>query len=291
MSGATSAIVPNVGGKETTAPTQTRRGVATGRTFWPAARQRVRTCQATLKTVPLATPKTDPRRNGVYWSTTMIRVEPVGGAPRRPNRCGKRACSTGPLRSGCTGMASAPSVSRGRSHHDGGHRHSRPGQRSVRSHAIESAALPAHVPVGLSRASILIDSATRSACHAGRPVPASRRPTRSCAAASAAVRHLGDDGSPMSPRCWGPTTCSCAAAGTTRRRHRQSLGGRGAGGPAGVRQRGELSEPRPAVHRPALPRRRALCGVATEFPAVCSPAGRGSACWSSPACGTSTCLR
>ena len=64
--------------------------------------------------------------------------------------------------SGCTGMASAPSVSRGQSHHDGGHRHSRPGQRSVRSHAIESAALPAHVhvPVGLSRASILTDSAT-----------------------------------------------------------------------------------------------------------------------------------
>ena len=36
-------------------------------------------CQATLKTDPLATPKTDPRRNGVCRSTTMIRVEPVGG--------------------------------------------------------------------------------------------------------------------------------------------------------------------------------------------------------------------
>ena len=37
-------------------------------------------CQATSKTDPLATSKTDPRRNGVYRSTTMIRVEPVGGA-------------------------------------------------------------------------------------------------------------------------------------------------------------------------------------------------------------------
>ena len=41
---------------------------------------RTRGCQATSKTDPLATSKTDPRRNGVYRSTTMIRVEPVGGA-------------------------------------------------------------------------------------------------------------------------------------------------------------------------------------------------------------------
>ena len=43
-------------------------------------------CQATLKTDPLATPKTDPRRNGVYSSTTVIpRCNPrLGSGPAHP---------------------------------------------------------------------------------------------------------------------------------------------------------------------------------------------------------------
>ena len=62
----------------------------------PGARSETAPCQATLKTDPLATPKTDPRRNGVCRSTS-------GGSPRpasvvdgrdAPSRPGRRSAAT-----------------------------------------------------------------------------------------------------------------------------------------------------------------------------------------------------
>ena len=50
-------------------------------------------CQATLKTDPLATPKTDPRRNGVCRSTTTIRgcnPRDGGSGPARPDPAVRR---------------------------------------------------------------------------------------------------------------------------------------------------------------------------------------------------------